>query len=159
MIANKYPESMVGAMKYALMGCYVLSAVFVIFAIVYAVSVCSNYKNLKFAIDVIDAAADFLADNGKIYFSACLFNTLCLMTVILGVASCFGVYSEGDIKVDSLFPQYRTVTLSASQYVKLALLILSMIWIKEFFEVMNMFIVMHTSVTYYNWKGANESAR
>jgi hypothetical protein len=69
------------------------------------------------------------------------------------------VYSEGDIKVDSLFPQYRTVTLSAAQYVKLALLILSMIWIKEFFEVMNMFIVMHTSVTYYNWKGANESAR
>lgn len=159
MIASKYPESMIGATKYALMGCYVLSVAFVIFAVVYAVSVCSNYKNLKFAINVIDAAADFLADNGKIHFSACLFNTLCLMTVILGVASCFGVYSEGDIKVDSLFPQYRTVTLSAAQYVELALLILSMIWIKEFFEVMNMFIVMHTSVTYYHWKGANESAR
>lgn len=159
MIANKHPESMIGAMKYALIGCYVLSAVFAIFAVVYAVSVCSNYKNLKFAIDVIDAAADFLADNGKIYFSACLFNTLCLMTVILAVSSCFGVYSEGDIKVDTLFPQYRTVTLGTAQWVKLVLLIISSIWIKEFFELMNMFIVMHTSVTYYNWKGASESDR
>jgi hypothetical protein len=34
-----------------------------------------------------------------------------------------------------------------------------MIWIKEFFKVMNMFIIMHATVTYYNWEGNNEKER
>lgn len=150
---------MINSMNYAFIGCYILTAVFAIFSIVYAVTLCSNYKNLKFAINVIDASADFLADNRRIYFSACFFNSLCLVTIILWVACCYGVYSQGEIKYDSLFPQYRTVGLDSSHLWKLVILFLAMIWLKEFFEVMNMFIVMHTSVTYYNWKGASESAR
>jgi hypothetical protein len=120
---------------------------------------CSNYKNLKFAINVIDASADFLADNRRIYFSACFFNSLCLFTIILWVACCYGVYSQGEIKVDTLFPQYRTITLDSTHLYMLVFLFLAMIWLKEFFEVMNMFIVMHATVTYYNWRGENESDR
>jgi hypothetical protein len=67
---------MISNIKYALTACYGLSAFFVILSIIYAVSVCSNYKNLKFAINVIDASSDFLADNRGIYLSACLFNVL-----------------------------------------------------------------------------------
>lgn len=150
---------MITYMKYALTGCYGLSAVFAIFSLIYAVSVCSNYKNLKFAINVIDASADFLADNKKIYFSACLFNVLCLGTIVLWVACCYGVYSQGEIKVDTLFPQSRVVEIGAAQWWKLSLLFLAMIWLKEFFEVMNMFIVMHATATYYNWVGDKESDR
>ena len=84
---------MIGAIKYALIGCDILLVVFAIFSVVYAVSVCSNYKNLRFAIDVVDASADFFADNKRIYFSACLFNALCLLTLIVGFAGCYGVYS------------------------------------------------------------------
>lgn len=159
MIKEKYPESMIGSMKYAFYGCYVFSAVFAIFSVVFAVSLCSNYKNLKFAINVIDASADFLADNRRIYFSACFFNALTLFTILLWIACCYGVYSQGEIKPDTLFPQYRTVGLTSAIWWKLAFLALAMIWLKEFFEVMNMFIVMHATVTYYNWQGADESER
>lgn len=93
MIKHKYPESMIGSMEYATYACYILSATMAIFSVVYAVTLCSNYKNLTFAIDVIDASADFLADNRKIYFSACFFNLLCLSTIILWIACCYGVYS------------------------------------------------------------------
>jgi hypothetical protein len=159
MIEKKYPESMINSMNYAFYGCYLGSAVFAIFSIIYTVSLCSNYKNLKFAINVIDASADFLADNRKIYFSACLFNGLCLFTILMWIACCYGVYSQGEIKVDTLFPQYRTVGMDSAHWWKLAILFLAMIWLKEFLEVMNMFIVMHATVTYYNWVGTTESDR
>lgn len=136
-----------------------MAVVFVILSIVYAVSLCSNFKNLKFAINVIDASADFLADNRRIYFSACLFNALCLFTILLWVACCYGVYSQGEIKVDTLFPQFRTVDLGGAHWLKFLFLFLAMVWLKEFLEVMNMFIVMHATVTYYNWEGSNESER
>ena len=34
-----------------------------------------------------------------------------------------------------------------------------MIWLKEFIKVVNMFIIMHATVTYYNWNGENEKKR
>lgn len=159
MIEYKYPESMITSMKYSLNGCYGLMAIFAILSLLYAVSLASNYKNLKFAIDVIDASADFLADNRRIYFSACFFNALTLFTLLLWIACCYGVYSTGDIDADSLFPQFRTVALNQNHIWKLVFLFLAMVWLKEFFEVMNMFIVMHATVTYYNWEGDDESKR
>jgi len=156
---KKYPNSMIDSMEYAKFGCYILAALFAILAIIFAVSLMANFKNLKFAINVIDASADFLADNRRIYFSACFFNALCLFTILLWIGCCYGVYSQGEISKDTLFPQYRTVDLDAIHWWKLLFLFLAMIWLKEFFEVMNMFIVMHATVTYYNWEGNVESDR
>jgi hypothetical protein len=49
------------------------------------------------------------------------------------MACCYGVYSQGTIKADALFPQYRTVDIDAVHWWKLALLFLAMIWLYEFF--------------------------
>jgi len=146
-------------MKYAATGCIGLCVAFAIFSIIFAVSVCSNHKNLKFAMDVIDASADFLSANRKIYSSACLFNVLQILTIFMWLACCYGVYSEGEIKVDTLFPQSRIVALDTNHWCKLVLLFLAMVWLKEFFDVMNMFIIMHATATYYNWVGFEEKNR
>ena len=73
--------------------CYVMTIVFAVFSIVYAVSLCANYKNLKFAIGVIDASVHFLEANRKIYFSALLFNTMNIMIISIWMVCSFSIYS------------------------------------------------------------------
>ena len=148
---NEYPNSIINLLEAGYIVCYVFTILFAIFAIVYAVSLCSNFKNLKFAIEVIDASVHFLESSRKIFLSTMLFNALTVSVIFTWIICSCAIYSQGEIKPDTLFPQSRTVDLQTHNWWKLIILFLAMIWLKEFLKVMNMFIIMHATATYYNW--------
>jgi hypothetical protein len=124
-----------------------------IFAVLFLVMICCGYSQLKTAIDVIDAAADFLAKTKRIilvpicYF----FVTMIVLSIWLGAVMC--VMSMGTVSAED--NQQKSISygddkkLEKKVFYMLCFMFFGLLWILNFLKAQSSFITMVSASTYY----------
>lgn len=137
----------------------VISSVLSLVTLVYFLMVFCGYDQLKTAIDVVDAAADFLHNTKKIIglsFMFLIVTGIILMVWIFAIAC---IMSMGHITADPnaipgvFTPQYRTLTTEDGEHKQTLYLLLFMLfglfWIVNFIQYKTGFITMVAASDYY----------
>lgn len=122
---------------------------FGLLALIFLCAVICGRENLATAIDVIDASADFIADNKRVLFVPILHLFITLFVVILWLGSMICVYSLNKITASSTVGQMKNVEWEKN-YAYLALYMLfGFLWITAWIEYTSRFIVIVGASTYY----------
>lgn len=127
--------------------------VFLIFALIFLLIVCCQYRNISIAVKVIDASADFLAQTKRVVGVSFLFMVITVLVVFIWVTAIMCIYSQGNIKPHDY--QIREIGLSHDKdlqkktwYTGL-FMFFGLIWILNFIKDQEGFIVMVSAVSYY----------
>ena len=111
-----------------------------------------GYNQLKTAIDVIDAAADFLAKTKRIILVPILYFMITMIVFIAWLASLMSVYSMGDV-VPSGNGQGKKVDIPEADEKKVfymaCFMFFGLLWIVNFLKAQSSFITMVATSTYY----------
>lgn len=133
--------------------------VFAIIAALFACCVYCGYESLKMAIDVIDAAADFIAKTKRIILVPVLYFVLTLIVILVWVGAMTCIASMNTIAVGntSIVPQDKDVKWDnkTSKYMSLFMLF-GLLWICAWIKYTNQFICMVSASTYYFNSDANK---
>lgn len=108
-----------------------------------------NYDSLKKAIDVIDAAADFLAGTKRIILVPAVFFLCSLIAVSVWMGAMACVLSMNDIYPSNIIPQGRDLDWKDDVKYMALYMLFGILWITAFFEYCSTFVVMVSSSTYY----------
>lgn len=137
-----------------------LTILFGILACAFACCVVCGRDSLKKAIDVIDAAADFIDDNKRVILVPIfyLFFSLIIMAIWMGAFAC--VASLNDIKVgadQSVVPQNKDITWTRKTTYMGLFMLFGILWLLAYLDYTSRFIVMASAATYYFNSGAGST--
>ena len=107
----------------------VATIVFGILALGFACCVFCGYSSLKLAIDVIDAAADFLATTKRIILVPILYFFLTLIMILVWVGAIAQVASMNEIKVDENIPQAKDLVWKKNPTYMALYMLFGILWI------------------------------
>jgi len=137
----------------------VIGIVILIVACIMLCMVCCGMSQLKTAIDVVDASADFTKKTKRIL---CVSVSYFILQMIIFIIWCFSVaclWSWGDIRVDSIEHQSKETFFAPGQknkfYYALFFMIFMIVWILEWISAKVNFITMYSASTYYFTSNAN----
>lgn len=88
----------------------ILMIVFGLVSFLFFLAVCCYKKDLQRAIDVIDAAADYIARNKKVLLVPMVHFFITLVVTIIWFGAYLMVASLNEVTVDSNIPQGKTLT-------------------------------------------------
>ena len=129
--------------------------VFALSALIFACLIYCGFRSLKVAIDIIDAAADFLAGTKRIIAVPLLYYVLTMIVVVLWIFANISVASIGTITADtsSSIPfakDFHHTDAESKKVAGLALfLFFGLLWVYNLFKAKTSFIVMASASTYY----------
>ena len=130
-------------------GLLVVTIVFGILALGFACCVFCGFSSLKLAIDVIDAAADFLATTKRIILVPVLYFFLTLIMLLIWIGAFAQVASMNEIKVDYNIPQAKDVVWEKKPTYMALYMLFGILWICAWLKYTSSFIVMVSAATYY----------
>ena len=134
---------------------YVFTGVSAVITLIYMCLIFCNCTALKKAIDVIDAASDFLAKTPWIVLTPLLFFVLQIIAVKLWLVSYFFVVSMNKIEPHGTIPQMKTFEWEPEVKWMAIYMFFGILWVTAWLEYMCKFIIMVSSTTYYfNSNGA-----
>ena len=108
-----------------------------------------NFDSLKKAIDVIDAAADFLAGTKRILFVPGIFFSCSLFAISVWMGAMACVLSLNDIYPSEVIPQGRELDWKNDVKYMALYMLFGILWITAFFEYCSTFVIMVSASTYY----------
>lgn len=120
-----------------------------IMCLTYTCAVFCNWDSLKKAIDVIDAAADFLAGTKRVIFVPALFFFFSLIAITCWLASMACVVSLNEIYPSEIIPQGKDLVWDEKVTYMALYMLFGILWITAFFEYCSTFVVMVSASTYY----------
>ena len=105
--------------------------------------------SLQKAVDVIDASADFIAQNKRVILVPNIHYLLMIIfsVVLLGAFLC--VVSLNEIKADDLIPQNRKLVWSKNVFYAALFMFAGYLWITAWIEYTSRYIVIMGACTYY----------
>jgi choline transporter-like protein 2/4/5 len=132
----------------------VFGVLFAVAALIFALMVWCQWHSLKMAIDVVDAAADFLFKTKRIIAVPVMYFFMTVICVVTWLGAVMCINTMGEITADtSLVPQLRVTTKTEAQeklFVYLFLfMFLGILWILQFIQAKTSFIAMVSATTYY----------
>lgn len=108
-----------------------------------------NFDSLRKAIDVIDAAADFLAGTKRIILVPGFFFLCSLFAISVWMPCMACVLSMNDISPSTIIPQGRDLEWKEEVGYMAAYMFFGILWITAFFEYCSTFVVMVSASSYY----------
>ena len=122
-----------------------------LFTLLFACMIFCGFSQLKTAIDVIDAAADFLAKTKRIILVPILYFVITMIVIFSWMFSLMSLYSMGDITPAR--GQKKSVEIPESEEKKLfymgCFMFFGLLWIVNFLKAQSSFITMVATSTYY----------
>jgi len=118
--------------------------------------ICCAYESLKFAIDVIDASADFLAGTKRIILVPALYFFLTIVSIFVWAGCLACVVSLNDIKADPLIPQSKDFDWTDEAWYMSWYMLFGILWFTAWLEYTSTFIVLVSATTYYFNSNAEE---
>lgn len=122
---------------------------FGLFALIFMCLICLRKKDLQQAIDVIDAAADFLRDNKRVLLVPILHFFFTLIVVILWMGAMICVVSLNKIEADAIIPQGRDLTWKKEVTYMALFMFFGLLWITAWIDYSSRFVVIVSASTYY----------
>ena len=126
------------------------------FAIFYLIMICKNWKELKVAITVVDAAADMLRKTKRLMWVNTAFFFISIFSILIWVGGFLGLMSMGDIKANTRsIPQGKLIVYDGEQwnnsnYIPFVLvMVFGLIWIQSLISTTLNYIVMVAASSYY----------
>ena len=131
---------------------------FTIFSVIFFCVAFWGRKSLILAVDVIDASADFIADNRRVFIVPMVYYGLSIMLFVVFVLAFMATLAlnkiiPGKIDVD---PQDRDFVWESKYVYMLIVLTFAFLWIRAYLEYTAKFIVMSCAATYYWTSDAEE---
>jgi solute carrier family 44 (choline transporter-like protein), member 2/4/5 len=128
-----------------------LGALAVVGLICFAFCCCiaCNFDSLKKAIDVIDAAADFLAGTKRIILVPAVFFFFSLVAISIWMGAMACVLSLNHISPSQYIPQGRDLEWKEEVQWMALYMLFGILWITAFFEYCSTFVVMVSASSYY----------
>lgn len=140
------PESMKGA-------AYAGMIVFGILFLIYNVMLYCGFRQLKLAVDAIDAAADFIRDTKRLVAVNFLYFIISFIVVLAWVGAVICCNSMGEIvpNGNSHYPQDRSYKGTGAAHWKEIMLFMffGLLWIVNFISAKTTLITMTSASTYY----------
>jgi len=132
----------------------VLSIAFFIFGILYFVILICSYANIKIAVHIVDAVADFIYHAKNVIFVPFCFFFVAIFGSIFWIVSMGSMNSLGTITADpSGGPQFKKVEHTAGQEALLywmnMVMLFGIFWIWSFVSDLTGFVSMVAAATYY----------
>ena len=115
--------------------------------LIYMCCIFCNCDSLKKAIDVIDAASDYLRKTKRVVLVPCLFFILQLVAVKIWLFCYFCVISMNKIEAGSL--QMKTMEWEPQVKWMAGYMIFGIFWVTAWLDYMSRFIIMVSTSTYY----------
>lgn len=127
---------------------------FSVLSLGYLIFVCCAFRQLKIAINVIDASADFIKSTKRIILVNIAFFFGSLLILFLCVGGLVGILSMGDVQPNtSVIPQGKSIHVQEEMRVKFvyssAFVIFGILWIQAFLNAQLSFVVMVSATSYY----------
>lgn len=129
-----------------------MAVVFGIATLIFAIMICCGKDSLGKAIDVIDAAADFIRDTKRIILVPILhfFITIIVSVLWMGCMLCIAATNEISVSMsDRLIPQARSVEWSKQSFYMSLYMLFGWFWLTAFIEYCSNFIAIVAATTYY----------
>ena len=130
-----------------------LGIVFGLSALIFLICIYCGFNQLRIAINVIDASADFLAKTKRIIGVPILYFFLTVIVFITWIGSIMCINSMGNIEVRHSIPQSKHIDYPEGEYSKFVYMILFMffglLWICAFIRAKTSFITMVSATSYY----------
>lgn len=134
----------------------ILGIVFGLFAVIFLILIWCGFNQLRIAINVIDASADFIAKTKRIIAVPVLYFFVTAIMILIWATSMGAIYSVGDIKANTnqdLIPQRKEITLPDGLKEKVGwislFMLFGLLWICAFLRAKSSFIVMVSATSYY----------
>ena len=120
---------------------------------VYSACVCCFFKQIKMALNVIDASADFLTMNKRVILVPIVQQGISIACILVWAAAYGQVYSIGEVVPVKEIPQMRYVKVPAAQKdmvrnLKL-FMIFGILWITAFTKAVSQFVILASTSQYY----------
>ena len=116
----------------------------------YTTCLCCMWNSLKTAIDVIDAAADFIRDTFvRLAISPLVHFLLSIVIFAIWVPCFFCVLSMNKIEADKTFPQLKELTWKSDIFGLAFFMVFAIIWLLIVVENLSHFVIMVATSTYY----------
>jgi len=138
-----------------------VSIVFAVVSLAFMCCVVCGFRSLKLAIDVIDAAADFLAETKRIIIVPVLYFLLIIIAIGIWFGGFVGVYSVGTITAnEGVIPQSRSVKFEDKRITYfLWFMVFGLFWVVAWLRYTSNYICMVAASTYYFNSGPNKEGQ
>jgi hypothetical protein len=130
--------------------------VFGLLALLFACGICCKFSELKTAIDVVDASADFLAKTKRVIGVPFVFFFLSIISVLVWSGSFAAVISMNHIEVNPDIPQGKNLVWEPKIKYMALYMFFGILWVTAFFEYCSTFTIMVSACTYYWNSDAHE---
>ena len=124
-----------------------------IFSLLFACMIYCGYSQLKTAIDVIDAAADFLAKTKRILMVPVLYFVITMIVIATWMGAMMALWSMGEVTPKD--NQVKDVDYNGDEALEKKVLYMGLfmffglLWIVNFLKAQSTFITMVATATYY----------
>lgn len=126
-------------------GCIIIG----ILALSFFCCVFCGYHSLKLAIDVIDAAADFMAKTKRIILVPILYFMLTMVALLIWSGSFASIVSMNEIHPDPDIPQAKSIIWKDDPFRMAIYMLFGILWVCAWLEYSSTFVVMVSASTYY----------
>lgn len=134
--------------------------VFAILGLLFAIALWCGYDQLKIAIEMINASADFLAQTKRIFIVPFLYNLILILFIFFWLACIISVNCTGDINPDpdtigGYVPFKKSISwkgkadLSKIVNYIIGFLCFGLVWMTFFLRYSSNYVIMVTASTYY----------
>lgn len=117
--------------------------------LIFGCMICCQFDSLKKAIDVIDAAADFLAGTKRVILVPCVYFMFSLIAIFCWAGSMACVLSLNEIYPSENIPQGKDLVWDDKVWYMAWYMLFGILWITAFFEYCSSFVVMVSASSYY----------
>ena len=118
-------------------------------AVLYYIVIICSFQSLRVAVAVIQTTASFVADSKRLMLIPILYFGIAIVLSVMFVCGLVCVSSIGDIKVDNLEFQSKTIEWSGATEGMFWFMCFGFLWIIAFVMAMNEFVVIVASITWY----------
>lgn len=123
--------------------------IFSFLTLVFACMIYCKYSDVKLAIDVIDASADYVAHNKRVVLVPVLHFFITLTVIILWLGCFLCVISLNEIKVDPVVPQAKDLVWTKQVRYMALFMLFGLLWVTAWLEYTSRFIAIVGATTYY----------
>ena len=117
------------------------------------------FQHLAFAIDVIDASADFLASTKRIIFVPALYFILSIVAILIWAGCFVCVVALNKVEADTLVPQAKMIIWEDYVIYLCLWMLFGILWLTAWLEYTSTFIILVSASTYYfNSNSAEEGS-
>jgi hypothetical protein len=127
----------------------VLLAGLSVLLVCYSTCLCCLWSALRVAMNVIDAAADFLRDTKRTIVAPLVHFLMGVVVFILWLACFACVISMNDIKADKKISQFKSLTWTTKNTWLAIFMVFSIFWLLTCIENLSNMVIMVTASTYY----------